>query len=1008
LLISFSILKLYGQDKTQTPKEILLEAESYFLYEEYSDALPDYLKLLKADPSNDNFNFKIGVCYQNIPYEKDKSIPYLEKAVKDINPDYRPSNIKETKAPIDALFYLGNAYRINNQLDKALATYIEFRKKCNPDIFDISLVDDQIKTISRAKKLESNPIYFVAKNLGETINSRFAETNAVVSADESILIYNVKLQFYDAMYFSVKENGKWQEPVNIIPDLGVDGDVYATSLSHDGKELFIYRSDNYDGNLYTSRFTDGHWNPIKRLNDNINTKYWESHASISSGGKTLYFTSNRKGGYGGLDIYTSTRTDITKDDWGPAVNMGPEINTPFNEETPFISEDGKTLFFSSYGHYNMGGYDIFYSSLLDNGKWSSPLNMGYPMNTSDDDLFFQPVKDGNFAYVCRYYPDENYGKTDIYRVEMFSSQHPRKFLLKGLVNIPNELKDEKFNLTIKLVNNNNHDTIQRLVIESSLPSFKTNLIAGNYQLIVEGSGIQKLIDQFNIKPNQSDDEFTINPKVKPLLVEKPKPGSAMVKIIMFDKGAYKVFYSDNIKINLPLEPGSSVTVDISINNTHIRTDEFIMTSKNQHYNYIPQPGRNVLYFRVISPDNEKSEGKVVINYEDQTDSIANAQKAKELAENQAKLNIAKNFMTAFATGNLKNTLEQLDLAKENISTLDDLIYYLKQNTNKLGYSIDDVDNLLKLFNQNQPLAAELLINAIEYMADSNLKPIVHLAEKSKFDKISDEINFLINKTDSNSSQRNMLLSVTSRLADAGNVYYYLKALQKVSSGNLKHLLDTLDINSEHLNTPESLLDYLIQKSNENGFSKANVEMAFLTIPAFTTSPAILLSSILALSGDGIHNLLSTIVINPAMTNTTAELGIVLDNKATNANIPVEEIVKLIIKANSQAGLKQIIETTKLYSKTGILSKIDSLNFENINSTNELVNYILSRDSDKEVQTELIKIFAQIASVNLVKANEFEFKQKHNHRFSPTEIGIFSVFVILLIIILVWLRRKKKE
>jgi tetratricopeptide (TPR) repeat protein len=391
LFLGLNTGQVKEDDKTNenSLKELFLEAESYFLYEEYTEALPLYLKINKQQPNNDNINFKIGVCYLNIPYEKEKSIEYLEKAVKNIHPYAKPTSLKETMAPPDAMYYLGNAYRINNQLDKALTTYNKFKDKLDPTVYDDNLVNDQIVSIKNAKKLAKKPVYFEKTNLGDVINSKSTEFNAVVSSDETVLVYNVKLQFYDALFYTTKVNGRWSPPINIIPDLGVDGDVYATSISADGKELYIYRSDNFDGNLYVSVFKNGRWNPVVKLNENINTKYWESHACIAADGKTLYFTSNRKGGNGGLDIYKATRTNF--DDWGNVTNLGPEINSPFNEETPFITDDGKTLFFSSYGHFNMGGYDIFYSTLLDDGKWSSPLNLGYPINSTDDDVFFVPV-----------------------------------------------------------------------------------------------------------------------------------------------------------------------------------------------------------------------------------------------------------------------------------------------------------------------------------------------------------------------------------------------------------------------------------------------------------------------------------------------------------------------------------------------------------------------------------------------------------------------------------------
>ena len=191
-------------------------------------------------------------------------------------------------------------------------------------------------------------------------------------------------------YYSTKTNGQWSGPVNMNELLKVDRDLFPTSISNDGKTLYLYSSADYDGIIYTSQFENGIWSPLVKLNENINTKYWESHATISHDNKKLYFTSNRKGGYEGLDIYVSER-DSTGD-WGPAKNLGPVINTPYNEESPFLSKDDKTLFFSSRGHFNMGGYDIFYSTLLPDGEWSVPLNVGFPLNSTDDDVFFKPVK----------------------------------------------------------------------------------------------------------------------------------------------------------------------------------------------------------------------------------------------------------------------------------------------------------------------------------------------------------------------------------------------------------------------------------------------------------------------------------------------------------------------------------------------------------------------------------------------------------------------------------------
>jgi len=329
-----------------------LEGEMYFLFEEYNEALPYYKRCLQKAPNNDDINYKLGVCYLNDPFQKATSIEYLENAVDNVNPKYKENNIKETAAPLEALFYLGNAYRINNQMDRAIETYEWFMDLADPDVFDHDLVDEQIKACNNAKDLESRPIDYDIQNIGDRINTRFSDMNPVVSGDETKMVYIQKQPFMDALFYAEKVDGEWSYPRMLLPELGIDADAYPTALSYDGTELLVYRSDNYIGDIYSTKLVDGFLTPLDKLNDNINTKYWESHACFTRTGDSLYFSSNRKGTIGGLDIYLSKRDG---NQWGKAQNLGPTINTIYNEETPFVTFDGKTLYFSSYGHYNMGG-----------------------------------------------------------------------------------------------------------------------------------------------------------------------------------------------------------------------------------------------------------------------------------------------------------------------------------------------------------------------------------------------------------------------------------------------------------------------------------------------------------------------------------------------------------------------------------------------------------------------------------------------------------------------------
>ena len=498
ILLTASLALLMGnvtfsQTRTENKKRFY-EGEGFILFEEYQDALAAYLKLIKIYPENNNLKYRIGQCYINIPAEKEKAVAYLEEAVQNINPKYKEGRFREKGAPYDAYYYLANAYRINNQLDKALETYDIFNKNLDTKVYNPDVVNLQIQSCLNAKELMKTPLYIRKQNLGAVINDEYPDLNPVVSGDQNYMVYNRLTAFQEALFFVKKVNGKWSNPVNIIPDLGLGQEEgnYATSLSRDGKELYIYRRElDYDGNIYvTKKLSDERWSNIVRLNENINTKYWESHATVSHDGKKLYFTSNRKDSYGGLDIYVSERD--TGNSWGPAVNLGPVINSIYNEETPFLSDDDKTLFFSSAGHFNIGGYDIFHSTLAENGQWSVPENSGYPLSTTDDDLFFHPLTEGFEAYYSMI-SDGGYGLADIYHIEVFSDKHPRKFIVKGSVKIEglaNPTDEDR--ITIR---STNPEFPERSVTAFSDPvtgEYEFEAAHGDYQVAFEAPKAEKV------------------------------------------------------------------------------------------------------------------------------------------------------------------------------------------------------------------------------------------------------------------------------------------------------------------------------------------------------------------------------------------------------------------------------------------------------------------------------------------------------------------------------------
>jgi tetratricopeptide (TPR) repeat protein len=414
LIVTFVlIIPLHAQVNNEL-QDSFLEAEYFMMNGAYSDALTYYLPLYDKLPDNSNIAYRIGVCYLNIPSKRNLSVDFLAIASKNMSAKRKEGSINQIAAPYDALFQLGKAYRVNFKFDQAKEAFTKYLATLLPDDHEnVEFVKHEIEVCDKAKDLIAKPVEFTEENIGELFNDEKSQTNPLISADGKSFAYMVSLKFYDAIMFSRMVNGKWSAPINITPDLQVDGEYFISCLSADGKMLFLSKQDNDNSDIYVSTYTGDAWTKIVKLNKNINTKYWESHAFISEDGNQLIFASDRPGGFGGLDLYTSK---LVNGDWSAPVNIGPEINTQFNEDRPFLINNGKTLFFTSQGHENMGGYDIFRSDIQSNGLWSKPKNLGYPINTPDDDVFFMPVGNGKSGYYSKYKESGGYGKEDIYKI----------------------------------------------------------------------------------------------------------------------------------------------------------------------------------------------------------------------------------------------------------------------------------------------------------------------------------------------------------------------------------------------------------------------------------------------------------------------------------------------------------------------------------------------------------------------------------------------------------------
>jgi outer membrane protein OmpA-like peptidoglycan-associated protein len=426
-LVLFAFSPLHGQKIVPSPADIYDEAVEYMFAGDYSEALPLFLSLDEKGYDNANISYKIGECFLQTEGRKAEALPYLKNAVTSTTSHYTDS-LSEIKAPIKAFFYLGIAFRLNYNFTAATAAFESYLNLLEAaDEASRMLVQYHIDRCRNAEEMISAPSGFKCDTLPDVVNTLFSNSRPLVNFHENTLFYMEQLKFYDAIMQSDRADSLWLIPVNLTPMVRSDGDHYLTGLSADGNALLLFLKDPYkNGELFVARKENDRWGEMTKLNDNINSMFNETHASFSSDGKQLYFTSDRKGGYGGLDIY---RSELTDQGWGIAVNLGPLINTPYNEESPFITYDSGRLFFSSQGHYNMGGYDIFMSVLDGKGQWLPPVNIGYPINTPDDDLFYFPLGSGTEAYQARFTGGSR--QSDIVRFSNIIPGNPKRFTIIG-------------------------------------------------------------------------------------------------------------------------------------------------------------------------------------------------------------------------------------------------------------------------------------------------------------------------------------------------------------------------------------------------------------------------------------------------------------------------------------------------------------------------------------------------------------------------------------------------
>jgi outer membrane protein OmpA-like peptidoglycan-associated protein/tetratricopeptide (TPR) repeat protein len=420
LFLIISPLQSKAQDSLAIAQEMYNMGIELFDFATRKQAKEMFVQATEFNPKFAEAHLMAGKAVL-LTVHKEEALPYLLAAYK-LNP----------QVDEEILYLIGQANQYSESFDDAIIAYEAYRKTLGRSLsFDRSRkiydVDWKIFESRNAKIYIANPVDVDIINLSENINTEYSEYAPLVSADEKTLIFTSRrpdntnpdlaedFEFYEDIYRSKFENGQWQPAVAFPAPINGNYHNSDIALSTDGTVLYIYTDEN-GGDILVSKKVDGEWSTPKPLKGLINTPYRESSATITNDKNIMYFTSDKPGGYGGTDIYVSKRDNSGR--WGKPVNLGNVINTERDEEGPFISKSGKNLYFSSNGHAGMGDLDIYMAIRGDKiEEFGKPVNLGYPINSVENDVYFVLSGDEKSAYYSSV-KSTSKGEQDIYKIYM--------------------------------------------------------------------------------------------------------------------------------------------------------------------------------------------------------------------------------------------------------------------------------------------------------------------------------------------------------------------------------------------------------------------------------------------------------------------------------------------------------------------------------------------------------------------------------------------------------------
>ena len=433
--------------QSATEDQLIIESsrmlqEGYFYF---SEIIVD--RLLQLNSTSPNYNYRKGYIILDSRQDWIAAIPYFLIAITDIDKNYDMYSSKEKSAPTDAYYHLARCYHLDEQLEKAKEYYSKFINESGSKSELITKAQIRLQQCDVAKELITKPKKARVTNLGATINTVYPEYSPVISLDGTSLYFTSRRQWADQSTDDYKDAQLNQYPEDIyVSYLGLnqklsnpeklsfcDGKTNeaTVTISSDERRVYTYEDRTGNGDLYFSDFQNNSFQTLTKLEyQDLNTKYWETHCSVTPDGQQMYFVSERPGGFGGRDIYRIVK--LPNGNWSDVINVGPSVNTANDEDSPFIAVDNKTLYYSSNGIKSMGDFDIFVSVRDENNFWSDPINLGYPINSTGDDIFYTTTADGLTGYLSSFRKN-GFGEKDIYKIENDFMGMTKTAILKGLI-----------------------------------------------------------------------------------------------------------------------------------------------------------------------------------------------------------------------------------------------------------------------------------------------------------------------------------------------------------------------------------------------------------------------------------------------------------------------------------------------------------------------------------------------------------------------------------------------